>query len=308
MGSFRFVHVGVAALLAAAAVSAVGVLQTVNATGTASSFVPIVPCRLADTRPGSDHVGTVAAAIGAGQTAIFAIWGTNGNCTIPSNATAIATNVTAVNANAASYLTIYPADANPRPSASNLNYFNGSPPTPNQVTVALSASGAIGAYNNAGSVDIIIDIVGYYQPGGQGTQGIQGAPGPRGYSAWDVIPSGVTVTGTAAFDGHQGTGADLDSITVDLPAVAPVALTSANVNFRATGGVDDADPTCTGTFVTPTAPAGKVCLYLYTSFAVRNISGYVSLLPTRAFSIGFYPISYDNWDEILKVVWAYTAP
>lgn len=56
MGSFRFVHVGVAALLVAAAVSAVGELQTVNATGTASSFVPIVPCRLADTRPGTDHV------------------------------------------------------------------------------------------------------------------------------------------------------------------------------------------------------------------------------------------------------------
>jgi hypothetical protein len=68
--------------------------------------------------------------------------GTNGNCTIPTSATGIATNATAVHPTADSYITIYTADAVPRPTASNLNVVAGSPPTPNQVSVGLSSAGA----------------------------------------------------------------------------------------------------------------------------------------------------------------------
>ena len=59
----------------------------------------------------------------------------------------------------------------PRPTASNLNFTAGSPPTPNQVTVGLSATGAIGVYNLSGTVDIIVDIVGYYQAAATGGGG-----------------------------------------------------------------------------------------------------------------------------------------
>jgi hypothetical protein len=169
---FRLIHVGVAAALAAATVAAIGVVHNAGAASSvASSYIPIVPCRLADTRPGVDHVGVRAAPLGAGQAVPFAVWGTNGNCTIPGTATGIASNVTAVNPSSASYVTIYPSDASPRPTASNLNFVAGSPPTPNQVTVALSATGAISAYNNGGTVDLIIDIVGYYLPAHAGAGG-----------------------------------------------------------------------------------------------------------------------------------------
>ena len=53
---FRFVHVGVAALLAAAAATSVSLVQA-SGTGTASVYVPIAPCRLADTRAFPDTVG-----------------------------------------------------------------------------------------------------------------------------------------------------------------------------------------------------------------------------------------------------------
>ena len=164
----RLVHVGVAAALAAATITAVGLAQSVGAagTGTASVYVPIVPCRLVDTRPAPDTVGTLSTALAAGQVATLAVWGANGNCSIPASATGIAANATAVHPTADSYITIYPADAPTRPTASNLNVVNGGAPTPNQVTVGLSATGAISAYNNGGSVDLIIDIVGYYQAGG----------------------------------------------------------------------------------------------------------------------------------------------
>lgn len=185
MRQFRFVHVGVAAALAAATVTAIGLAQSVGAlgAGTASVFVPIVPCRLFDTRASADNnVGTRNTPIGPGEAATFAVWGANGNCIIPNIATGIATNATAVNPTAASYVTIYPADAVPRPTASNLNVVAGAPPTPNQVTVGLSAGGAIGVFNNGGRVDIIVDIVGYYVPStsGSGPAGPAGPAGPKG--------------------------------------------------------------------------------------------------------------------------------
>jgi hypothetical protein len=164
MRQFRLVHVGVAAFLGAATVAGVGLVQSVTAaTGSPSVFVPITPCRLVDTREGTIHVGARATPIGANEAVTLAVWGTNGNCTIPSTATGIATNTTAVNPTASSFLTVYPADASPRPTASNLNTVAGAAPTPNQVTVGLSATGAIDVYNLTGTVDVIVDIVGYYQ-------------------------------------------------------------------------------------------------------------------------------------------------
>ncbi|MCU1388564.1 MAG: hypothetical protein JWL72_1902, partial [Ilumatobacteraceae bacterium] len=165
MRQFRLVHVGISAAMAAAAVTAIGLVREVGATGAgaASVLVPIVPCRLLDTRSGDDNVGSRNIALRATETATFAVWGTNGNCTIPTSATGIAANATGVNPTAASYVTIFPADANPRPVASNLNVVAGGSPTPNQVTVGLSVAGAISIYNNTGTIDLIVDIVGYYQ-------------------------------------------------------------------------------------------------------------------------------------------------
>ncbi|MFM7061608.1 MAG: hypothetical protein ACKOZL_10555, partial [Actinomycetes bacterium] len=136
--------------------------------GTASVLVPIAPCRLIDTRA-SSQVGPRFLPIGPGQTVTFQVTGTNGNCTLPAGATAIASNVTTVNTTAASYLTVFPADAT-RPTASNLNWTAGAPPTPNQVTVGLSTTGAVKVFNLTGSVDVIIDVVGYYRAEG-GTGG-----------------------------------------------------------------------------------------------------------------------------------------
>ncbi len=198
MREFRLVHVGVAAALAAATMSAVGVFQEVVAGGGAGSlFVPIVPCRLVDTRPGVDTVGPRQVPIGPGQTVQWTVWGTNGRCTIPNSASAIATNVVAVNPTADTYVTVFPADAIPRPTASNLNLRASAPPTPNQVTVALSAEGAIAVYNNGGTIDIVVDVVGYYEPatgGGIGPQGPQGPAGPQGLQGpvGPPGPSGVT--------------------------------------------------------------------------------------------------------------------
>jgi hypothetical protein len=129
---------------------------------TQSAFVPIVPCRLMDTRPTS-QVGTNTT-LGAGSVRTTAVRGTNGKCTgIPTTATGVAMNVTAVKGTASSYLTVWPAGAT-RPGTSNLNWVPGAPPTPNKVDVALGSTGKVSFYNLAGNVDVIADVTGYYEP------------------------------------------------------------------------------------------------------------------------------------------------
>src|SRR5262245_9702061 len=75
-----------------------------------SVLVSIVPCRLMDTRPAPDNVGPRTAPLAANSTYTADVWGTNGQCTVPSTALGISANVTAVNGTADSFLTLFPAD------------------------------------------------------------------------------------------------------------------------------------------------------------------------------------------------------
>jgi|GEM_PF-1946434 len=105
--------------------------------------------------------------------------------------------------------------------------------------------------------------------GAKGSTGSTGATGATGASAFDggSIPSGVTIKGAwggryiAAVEGNQQNSYLL---SVSFPLPAPQPLTDSKVQFGATtaGPVGDADPACTGTVANPTAPAGKVCIYV----------------------------------------------
>jgi len=139
-----------------------GTFSLATADGTASSFVPITPCRLIDTRATSP-VGPRSTPITAGESLTVQVTGSNGQCVIPSTATAIVINVTAVGPSAAGYIALYPADV-ALPNASNLNFTANQNPTPNLVTVSLATGGAIKIFNESGTVNVLGDIAGYYQP------------------------------------------------------------------------------------------------------------------------------------------------
>ncbi|XVS64649.1 hypothetical protein ACQPYE_00865 [Actinosynnema sp. CA-299493] len=81
---------------------------------------------------------------------------------VPSGATAVALNITGVNATANTYVTAWPSGS-ARPTASSLNLGPNSA-TPNGVTVALGSDRKVNLFNNAGSVNLIVDITGYYLP------------------------------------------------------------------------------------------------------------------------------------------------
>ena len=99
------------------------------------------PCRLIDTRPAPDNVGTRATPLGTAETATFAGTGdVVGPCNIPTGISAIETNVTAVGATALTFLTFFASDI-ARPTTASLNPAPGQPPTPNSVTINLPAAG-----------------------------------------------------------------------------------------------------------------------------------------------------------------------
>lgn len=132
-----------------------------------STLVPVVPCRLMDTRPDPNfNTGPRATPLGDGETHELAVTGAQGDCDVPDDATAVALNVTAVDPTTASYLTLFPADAAERPTASNLNFTAGAAPTPNKVDVRLSPDGELGVFNAFGEVHVVIDVTGYYTADG----------------------------------------------------------------------------------------------------------------------------------------------
>jgi RHS repeat-associated protein len=79
---------------------------------------------------------------------------------VPSTATAVVVNLTALNETSAGYLTVYPSGAS-LPTASQMNH-PASTLDNNEVTVAIGSSGDIKVYNSAGSTDVLIDVLGYF--------------------------------------------------------------------------------------------------------------------------------------------------
>lgn len=150
----------VGGLAVAVALSGLGVV-TAGTSSTASTYHALTPCRLADTRPGPDQIGPRATPLGAAEEVTVQVRGTNGECSIPAEADAVNINVIAVNPTNDSFLSIWPADA-ANPGTSSLNYLAGQPPTPNFITTALSSSGAITLFNQFGTVDVVVDVFGYY--------------------------------------------------------------------------------------------------------------------------------------------------
>lgn len=124
------------------------------------------PIRLLETRPGYSGCTATGAQVQGGapqtQNARVSCNGIN----IPANAQAIAGNFTVINfRNASGYGTLYPTGGGP-PLASNVNY------TPNSIVgnsfiTGLSSNGQFNIFTST-TLDVVIDITGYFAPPGAG--------------------------------------------------------------------------------------------------------------------------------------------
>ena len=117
--------------------------------------VGIVPQRSLDTRTGVG-IGAVAK-VGAGQSISVRVAGTG---LVPTDASSVVLNVTAVGPSAPGYLTVWPTGG-VRPVASNVNFAAGEV-VPNHVVAKVGAGGYISIFNESGSVDVLVDVMGYF--------------------------------------------------------------------------------------------------------------------------------------------------
>jgi hypothetical protein len=112
--------------------------------------------------------------------------------------------------------------------------------------------------------------------------------------AQQSIPAGTTVTGAFGLQHFTNAGTqDHLRQVISLPGTASANLSTANVNFANAAGVTDADPACNGTAAAPTAPAGKVCLYLTAGAGLGSTFSGEEMPPAGGTKFGFV-VRSDN--------------
>jgi uncharacterized repeat protein (TIGR01451 family) len=120
-------------------------------------FVPVRPCRVADTRGANGPFG--GPFLSGGSTRGFAI--PNGGCGIPASAQAYSVNVTVVPRGSLGFLTMFPCGQSV-PITSTLNSLDGRIKAAGAILPA-GAGGAVCAFVT-NDTDLIIDINGYFGP------------------------------------------------------------------------------------------------------------------------------------------------
>ncbi|HEX3539334.1 MAG TPA: RHS repeat domain-containing protein [Acidimicrobiales bacterium] len=189
----------------------------------AANFTPTAPTRVADTRPGSGkpYAGQT---IGNAATLNIQVTGANGDG-VPATATAVVLSLTAATSTQVTFLTAYPAGS-ALPNTSALNVAAAGQVTDNQVTAKIGANGQIAIYNGHGNTDVVVDVMGYYNPVPSGA---------AGYTP--VVP--VRVADTRAGSGYQNAGQTLgaaqptDVVQVTGANNIPAAATAVVVDISA---------------------------------------------------------------------------
>src|SRR5438067_1815962 len=194
-------------VLPAAAAPATSGSAAASTTPAGSTYTPVVPTRLLDTRNSSK----IAARSGIGLSIE--------TDKVPQGATAVVLNLTGLDGTDATYLSVHPGDEPPT-SVSNLNLAPGEIRA-NLVTVPLNTSRSEALLAGPAAVDAVIDLEGYYSPGtGAGFTA----------SAPQRVLDTRDGTGTGGMPGSVQSG---QTITLDLSSRLPDGATAAVLNLTA---------------------------------------------------------------------------
>jgi streptogramin lyase len=125
-----------------------------------AGYHPVTPARILDSRT---PTGGWGGQLVKGNTKDLQVTGLGGASNVPAAATAVVMNVTATGGTLGSFVSAWPTGAT-QPTSSNLNFGVGET-IPNLVTVKLGTGGKVSFANALGGVDVIADVVGYYDDG-----------------------------------------------------------------------------------------------------------------------------------------------
>jgi hypothetical protein len=160
----RLAHATIISLVLTAALSVVEAPAIIHAAPPgASTYAPVAPYRILDTRDGT---GFAQRRVNAGEAFTLALTG------VPAGATAVVLNLTATDAADAGYVTVYPTGF-ARPNASSINVSGPGQTIANLVTVPVGAGNTVDIFAQP-SVNLVADVQGYYMaasaaPGGRFT-------------------------------------------------------------------------------------------------------------------------------------------
>jgi hypothetical protein len=137
------------------------------AAGTGAEFTPEpAPVRICDTRavtsfsPQNQCSGEHVA---SGSANALSLKVTNGGAVsdeVPSTATAVVVNLTGISPSASTFLTVFPGPT--LPNSSDLNPAAGETRANLVVATVNHSTGKISVFNNTGSLDVIVDVLGWY--------------------------------------------------------------------------------------------------------------------------------------------------
>jgi hypothetical protein len=133
-------------------VDLVGDLEGFYGPGPISGFTAAQPQRVLDTRDGT---GGPQVPFGPGEVRVLDL-----TDYLPVGVSAVVFNLTGTNATAATFVTAWP-DGAPQPVASNLNLIPFQDAS-NLVVVPVGPDHLVRLYNNAGNVDLVADLAGYF--------------------------------------------------------------------------------------------------------------------------------------------------
>ena len=119
----------------------------------------VTPCRVLDTR--TPQGGPV---LTSGNTRVLAL---HGVCGIPASARAVALSVAVTEPTGAGFVTLFPADANPVPPTSTIN-FTASQTRAGNAVMGLAGDGsgelaALAQIAGSGTVHLVVDVSGYFE-------------------------------------------------------------------------------------------------------------------------------------------------
>ena len=190
---------------------------------TSNGFTGVTPARLLDTRNAAtvDDGFRGGGAVSGGSVKKVSVLGRGD---VPaSGVTSVSVNVTATGATTSSFVTVWPSDQD-RPTASNLNVIPGVTAA-NMVNVPVAADGTISLYVESGSVDLVVDVLGWFAP----TPGFHPLAGARLADTRDA----PTVDGESRHTGRVGAGANMSVRVLGRGGVAPSGVSSVILNVTA---------------------------------------------------------------------------
>jgi len=260
------------------------VVDAVGYVPSGSDYTSMAPKRMTDTRVGFSTADGIAAGTGVLPAGWYREIPITGRVGIPTDASAVVVNVTAVEPSAQGFLTVYPCGT--RPGTSSLNYTAGKV-VANEVIAKLSPAGSICVYTKS-KTDLVVDAVGYVPAETDYTSMVPKRMTDTrvGYSTADGQSAGIGVLPAGQYleipiTGRVGIPTDATAVVVNVTAVQP--LTRGFVTVYPCGsrpGTSSlnffAGKVVANEVIAKLSPAGSICVYtMSTTNLVVDAVGYL---------------------------------